>query len=429
MIKIPETVEGSWYEGEVHVGYKDAVFQPSSAVRHATEVHSILTSKIGNKSILFVYTDGGPDHRLTFFSVQLSLVALFLNLDLDLLVVGRTAPNHSWRNPVERIMSAINLGLQCVGMMRKEGSSEFEKAIKNANNLNAVREATKQSYKHEVRTSLQPSLQLLTAITSRLELKGEPFSMFEGASDDEMEAFWEVVHLADDSLDQSDTSKSTLQRKPKLQAFFDHCCQMRHYSFCIKKCGSSECEICKPVRMDSERFKSIHFLPDPVMGSDDHYVPFTDVYGTDTSKNECPSLIHRRKMKTLTYSPSEQHVRNAGVLVQCDECNKWRLLFSKRKLSVRECTQLEGIIANISYSCGATIEDLILPDTLKSVGIRSHNCSDPIEKIYYSAYKDDLICIHCGSSNDLTIPVESDTFYPYCSDCLSSERIHRRQSL
>ena len=150
VIKIPEAVEGCWYEGEVHVGYKDAVFQPSYALHHATELHSILTSKIGNKSILFVYADGGPDHRLTFFSVQLTLVALFLNLDLDLLGVGITAPNHSWRNPVERIMSVINLGLQCVGMMRKESSSEFEKAIKNANNLSAVLEATKQSYEHEV---------------------------------------------------------------------------------------------------------------------------------------------------------------------------------------------------------------------------------------------------------------------------------------
>ena len=186
--------------------------------------------------------------------------------------------------------------------------------------------------------------------------------MFEGASDDEMEAFWEVVHLVDDSLDQSDTSNSTLQRNPKLQAFFDHCCQICHYSLCIKKCSSIECEICKPIRMDRERFKSIHFLPDPVMGSDDHYAPFTNVYGTDTTENEHPSLIHRRKMKTLTYSPSEQHACNAGVLVQCDECNKWCLLFSiyKRKLSVRECTQLEGIIADVSYSCGATIEDLIL---------------------------------------------------------------------
>lgn len=99
------------------MGYKDAVFEPSSALRHSTELYSILIPKIGNKSVLFVYTDGGPDHRLTFFSVQLTLVALFLNLNLDLLVVGRTAPNHSWRNPVERIMSVINLGLQCVGMM------------------------------------------------------------------------------------------------------------------------------------------------------------------------------------------------------------------------------------------------------------------------------------------------------------------------
>ena len=117
IIKIPETIEDSWYEGEVNVGYKDAVFEPSSSLRHSTELYSILIPKIGNKSVLFVYTDGGPDHRLTFFSVQLTLVALFLNLNLDLLVVGRTAPNHSWRNPVERIMSVINLGLQCVGMM------------------------------------------------------------------------------------------------------------------------------------------------------------------------------------------------------------------------------------------------------------------------------------------------------------------------
>ena len=102
--------------------------------------------------------------------------------------------------------------------------------------------------------------------------------------------------------------------------------------------------------MDNERFKGINVLPDPVMGSDNHYVPFADVYGTDTSDNERPSLTQRRKMKTLTYSPSEQHARNAGVLVQCDECDKWRLLFSKRKLSARERTQLQGTIEDVSYS-------------------------------------------------------------------------------
>jgi len=148
--------------------------------------------------------------------------------------------------------------------------------------------------------------------------------------------------------------------------------------------------------MGSERFKEIHFLPNPMNGPNDHYVPFADAYGTSTTENDHPSLIQRRKIKTLTYFPSEQHAHKTGVLVQCDECDKWRLLFSKRKLTARQRNELEGIIADVSYSCDATTDDLILPDTLKSVAIRSHNCSDPNEKIYYSVYKDDPICIHCG---------------------------------
>ena len=51
------------------------------------------------------------------------------------------------------------------------------------------------------------------------------------------------------------------------------------------------------------------------------------------------------------------------------ECNKWRLLFSKRKLSAKQRQQLEEIIADVSYSCGATTEDLILPEALASVCI------------------------------------------------------------
>ena len=137
-------------------------------------------------------------------------------------------------------------------------------------------------------------------------------------------------------------------------------------------------------------------------------------------------------MKTLTYSPSQQHAGSAEVLVQSDECDKWPLFFSKRKLSAIEHAQLEQIIADVSYSCVATKADLNVPDTLKSVGIGSRNGSDPFEKIYYSAYKDDLICFTaCGSSNELMVPVKSDTFYKYCSDSLLSESIciHKCYSL
>ena len=57
-------------------------------------------------------------------------------------------------------MSVVNLGLQYVGIMRKEGSTEFEKTIKKANNLKAVCVAVKATYIDEVRASILPPQQL-----------------------------------------------------------------------------------------------------------------------------------------------------------------------------------------------------------------------------------------------------------------------------
>lgn len=76
-----------------------------------------------------MYTDGGPDHRLTYTSVKLALIGLFLELDLDLLIALRTAPHNSWANPVERIMSIVNIGLQGVGVMRSKSGEIFENTV------------------------------------------------------------------------------------------------------------------------------------------------------------------------------------------------------------------------------------------------------------------------------------------------------------
>ena len=52
--------------------------------QHIAELYDIVTSQdLQMKPIMFMYTDGGPDHRLTYLSVQLSLISLFLKLDLD----------------------------------------------------------------------------------------------------------------------------------------------------------------------------------------------------------------------------------------------------------------------------------------------------------------------------------------------------------
>ena len=76
---------------------------------------------------------------------------------------------------------------------------------------------------------------------------------------------------------------------------------------------------------------------------------------------------------------------NVDTMVQCEECNIWRLLFSRKKLSVRDKKQLQDTLADTAYTCGATLEEIDLPDHLKSVMVRVHNCYDPVEKLYYSA--------------------------------------------
>ena len=288
-VEIPDKFEDSWYHGQVFVGIKDAVFQSSSPLRHATELHSTLLSRVANRTILFIYSDQGPDHRLTYVSVQISLIALFLNLNLDFLVACRTAPNHSWKNLVERIMSLLNIGLQCIGLMRAKMSDKFKSSIKNCNNLHQLREKCG-SRRDEASGSLKPAVDHLHDVFKRLELKGKSFEIYKAAAEDEIQEFWEVLLLVDATLESEDTTKKSIKQKTDMCAFMKHCYKIRHYSFQIKKCGSSSCKICKPVRMDSEMFSKVNFLPDLIPQGDGHYKHFADVYGQKTSEQYRPSL-------------------------------------------------------------------------------------------------------------------------------------------
>ena len=119
LVSIPEVFSSSWYTGQVNVLFKDTIFKSSSPSRHSAEVTNILKDASVDYPVLFLYTDGGPDHRITYLSVKLTLIALFRYLDLDYLCACRTAPYHSFRNPAEKIMSVLNLGLQSVGLVRE----------------------------------------------------------------------------------------------------------------------------------------------------------------------------------------------------------------------------------------------------------------------------------------------------------------------
>ena len=130
----------------------------------------------------------------------------------------------------------------------------------------------------KVEESLAPQIQLLH-IMKRLRLKGKAFKVYEAATSDEVSVFWEILLQIDISLTEQDTTKRAIKNKTDLQKFLDHCCVFRHYSFLIKKCGSDDCDVCKPVRLPAECFSTLHFLPDPTPAEDGYYLSFEKAYG------------------------------------------------------------------------------------------------------------------------------------------------------
>ena len=74
-------------------------------------------------------------------SVQCSLICIFKELHLELLVAARCAPGQSWINPVERVMSLLNLGLQNYSPSCKACSDDMERIIHKCYGLDDLRNA------------------------------------------------------------------------------------------------------------------------------------------------------------------------------------------------------------------------------------------------------------------------------------------------
>ncbi len=103
-----------------------------------------------------------------------------------------------------------------------------------------------------------------------------------------------------------------------------------------------------------------------------------------TTEEFRPSLVSRSKLRTIPFSPSIQHVKNADIMIQCEECQMWRLVYSKYKLK-SERTILNQALENFSFTCGAMLSDLELGEERldrEHVFVRGVRCYEPLEKLY-----------------------------------------------
>lgn len=121
--------------------------------------------------------------------------------------------------------------------------------------------------------------------------------------------------------------------------------------------------------MNPEKFRSVDFLPDPEQdqtrtrndptanpGEELHYKCFEYVFQTATTEDHRPSKNPPKKKPSFGhgFSPSQRHVTNVDMMLQCSECDQWRLVFCKTKLSRTQKATLKRIMDDVDYTCGAT---------------------------------------------------------------------------
>lgn len=238
IIDIPSSPNDSFYNGLVHVTVKDKVFEASSPMRHLTENIALLRHKYCtdgvnlDKPILIRYSDGGPDHRVTYRSVQLCSLVEFIALDLDMIVCARTAPSMSYLNPAERTMSLLNIGLQNVSLRRENMAPEFEllargKTLKGLRNIAERNEKFKEKYKE----STNVPIEILKQRFRKLKWKGESVVVNEAATEVDINTVTTNMLKVLDGDVQVDPGNLTKLKSQKIDEFLQKHSRRRHYIF------------------------------------------------------------------------------------------------------------------------------------------------------------------------------------------------------
>jgi hypothetical protein len=262
VVDIPESANDSFYQGKAYVCLKDKVTQPSSPLRHSTELGSLLLKHysddglVPTKPVLVIVSDGGPDHRITYASVQVALLCLFISLNLDMLVVGRTCPYQSWQNIAERIMSTLNLALMNVSLARKALPPALEPLIRSKKTMADVHQliTTNLLVGESLQDAMQPVLCTLSKRLSSMEIKEEPVQVEAAASEADITGCFQIIHYIGPNLPHDNIKKETLTQSEHLRKFMSRHCSSPAYLFQVK-CLDPTCYYCleHPVREELQK--------------------------------------------------------------------------------------------------------------------------------------------------------------------------------
>ena len=237
-----------------------------------------------------------------------------------------------------------------------------------------------------------------------------------------------------------DTTKPLKPVSEKMRTFLNVHCKERHYLFSIKKCESNDC-VCQDVCLDADVFKNIHHLPNPTPSTTnpDKFTKFQDIYGKDTSRENdkyLPSKNAKNKEHGMPFSPTIQTAKNTKLLLLCEECLRWKCIYSQKKLFTEERAEAMSLIDTMSYRCGSSLQDVhefesndnhqcdteeqegqVVTETVLSELHTSKKitCNSPMEVAYYGVFVNEPLCYHCGQ--EAPNPENVKQHFPICKDC------------
>ena len=453
-VDAPENASESFVRGQVSVIVNDSVFQGSTPFRHAVALSKVVP--LNDTKILLKYSDGGTDHRTTLEAVRCAAICIFKEYNLDMLILARCAPGHSWQNPAERIMSILNLGLQNCSLERKQSEEKFEDVLKRCGSMKEIREKASKitGLKDAWIESVEQIQSIIRNRFARLKLKDKPFITADPVGEDEIDLLKRHLRELFPDLNLDKLQKVYTKKSASYQNWTKAHCRERQYSYQIRKCDDPSC--CIPATSSPDQ---LAWLPDPVLGEDkEHFLKFNEVKGMVTTEDDRPTLKKTEKPKTTYAKPKavvqptpaidstelqvstetapeptasvENHAiytsQHARSTIPCIECRKPRIIYGMVRPSQRQKVALAMLFSEFDYTCGAPLTPPDNPLHGKLVCRPSLSCSSPVETPFYGQNeltnpKD--ICAHCGiqgASVDMDLRKRYKTVLPICEDCISS---------
>lgn len=233
----PTDLSNAWYAGQPCIILKDAIFEHSTAFRHVAELLTRYSEDDLDRPMLFIGSDGGPDHNLTSIMVMLSYIAIFFELDLDFLCAVRTPPNFSFINPAERFMATANIALIGVSLSRNH-LGENEKFVKNLMSKKQWREAHEKNpnndYPRLALEGTEDARRLLKSRFESLRYKGEKVIVSYAANEAEINTIKANITDQWPEINLSKISKAEAMNVPSFKEFFDKHVKATSYTFQVK---------------------------------------------------------------------------------------------------------------------------------------------------------------------------------------------------